>query len=161
MTNDLCPTWATGNNLLDWFSTMRHQQSTRRRGQSTRRKTLFFNKKKINKKKNPFHETAHVCSRYQWSTHSIPEIPTIYQWPSPGISQAAFGTSLAECNRCPYKSDKPDKKYYIVTENDIIVYFGAAGMSDFTIHKMKKQKTQRQIHNRHRKMNLNFGINQE
>jgi len=35
----------------------------------------------------------------------------------------------------PYKSDRPDKKYYIITKDNKRVYFGAAGMSDFTIHK--------------------------
>jgi hypothetical protein len=38
----------------------------------------------------------------------------------------------------PYKSDKPGKKYYIITNDNQKVYFGAAGMSDFTIHKMNK-----------------------
>ena len=27
----------------------------------------------------------------------------------------------------PYKSDKPDKKYYIITKDNKRVYFGAAG----------------------------------
>ena len=40
----------------------------------------------------------------------------------------------------PYKSDKPDKKYYIITNNDKKVYFGAAGMSDFTKHKDEARK---------------------
>jgi len=35
----------------------------------------------------------------------------------------------------PYKSDKPNKKFYIITNDNKKVYFGAAGMSDFTIHK--------------------------
>ncbi len=39
-----------------------------------------------------------------------------------------------------YKSDKPDKKYYIITYNDKKVYFGAAGMSDFTHHKDEARK---------------------
>ncbi len=34
----------------------------------------------------------------------------------------------------PYKSNKPGKKYYIITESNKKIYFGAAGMSDFTIH---------------------------
>jgi hypothetical protein len=34
----------------------------------------------------------------------------------------------------PYKSNKPGKKHYIITESNKKVYFGAAGMSDFTIH---------------------------
>ena len=33
----------------------------------------------------------------------------------------------------PYKSDKPNKKYYIITNNNKKVYFGASGYSDFTI----------------------------
>ena len=35
----------------------------------------------------------------------------------------------------PYKSDKPDKKYYVITNSGRKVYFGAAGMSYFTHHK--------------------------
>ena len=35
----------------------------------------------------------------------------------------------------PYKSEKPDKKYYIITKAEKKVYFGQAGASDFTIHK--------------------------
>ncbi len=31
----------------------------------------------------------------------------------------------------PYKSDKPGKNYYIITNDNTKVYFGAAGMSDF------------------------------
>jgi hypothetical protein len=48
----------------------------------------------------------------------------------------------------PYKSDKPDKKYYIITNNNKKVYFGSAGMSDITIHKDEARK-QRYI-NRHK-----------
>ena len=41
----------------------------------------------------------------------------------------------------PYISkDKPEKKYYIITKNEKKVYFGAAGMSDFTIHKDEARK---------------------
>ena len=40
----------------------------------------------------------------------------------------------------PYPSDKPDKKYYIITKDNKRVYFGAAGMSDFTIHKNEEKK---------------------
>ena len=47
----------------------------------------------------------------------------------------------------PYKSDKPDKKYYIITNSGRKIYFGAAGMSDFTKHKDEARK-QRYI-NRH------------
>ena len=35
----------------------------------------------------------------------------------------------------PYPSDKPEKKQYIITKYNKRVYFGAAGMSDFTKHK--------------------------
>ena len=35
----------------------------------------------------------------------------------------------------PYKSDKANKKFFIITKDNKKVYFGAAGMSDFTIHK--------------------------
>ena len=35
----------------------------------------------------------------------------------------------------PYKSDKPDKKYYIITKDNKRVYFGQANASDFTQHK--------------------------
>ena len=48
----------------------------------------------------------------------------------------------------PYKSDKPNKKYYIITNNDEKVYFGQAGASDFTLHKDEARK-QRYI-NRHK-----------
>ena len=41
----------------------------------------------------------------------------------------------------PYISkDKPEKKYYIITKDNKKVYFGAAGMSDFTIHKDEARK---------------------
>ena len=40
----------------------------------------------------------------------------------------------------PYKSDKPEKKYYIITKDNKRVYFGAAGYSDFTKHKDKARK---------------------
>jgi hypothetical protein len=48
----------------------------------------------------------------------------------------------------PYKSDKPEKKYYIITNSGRKIYFGAAGMSDFTKHKDEARK-QRYI-NRHK-----------
>ena len=35
----------------------------------------------------------------------------------------------------PYKSDKANKKFYIITKDNKKVYFGAARMSDFTINK--------------------------
>ena len=40
----------------------------------------------------------------------------------------------------PYPSDKPEKKYYIITKDNKRVYFGAAGMSDFTKHKDEDRK---------------------
>ena len=46
----------------------------------------------------------------------------------------------------PYKSDKPGKKYYIITNDKKKIV--AAGMSDFTIHK-DEQRKQRYI-NRHK-----------
>lgn len=49
----------------------------------------------------------------------------------------------------PYISDKPTKKYFIITNENKKVYFGSAGMSDFTIHKDEKRKL-RYI-NRHKK----------
>ena len=40
----------------------------------------------------------------------------------------------------PYKSDKPEKKYYIITNTDKKVYFGATGYEDFTQHKDEVRK---------------------
>ena len=40
----------------------------------------------------------------------------------------------------PYKSDKPEKKYYIITKDNKRVYCGAAGYSDFTLHKDEARK---------------------
>ena len=48
----------------------------------------------------------------------------------------------------PHKSDKPGKKYYIITNDNKKVYFGQASASDFTIHKDEARK-QRYI-NRHK-----------
>ena len=45
----------------------------------------------------------------------------------------------------PYKSDKPGKKYYIITNDNKKVYFGQASASDFTIHK-DEQRKQRYIY---------------
>ena len=59
----------------------------------------------------------------------------------------------------PYKSDKPNKKYHIIANDNKIIYFGQAGASDMTIHKDEARK-QRYI-NRH-KNNENWtksGIN--
>ena len=49
----------------------------------------------------------------------------------------------------PYKSDKPEKKFYIITNDNKKVYFGAAGYEDFTTHKDEERK-QRYI-SRHKK----------
>ena len=48
----------------------------------------------------------------------------------------------------PYKSDKSNKKYFIITKDNKKIYFGASGYSDFTIHKDEARK-QRCI-NRHK-----------
>lgn len=40
----------------------------------------------------------------------------------------------------PYKSDKPDKKFFIITSTGKRIYFGSAGMSDFSIHKDEDRK---------------------
>lgn len=43
-------------------------------------------------------------------------------------------------NYKPYKSDKPNKKYFIITSTGKKVYFGATGYEDYTIHKDDKRK---------------------
>ncbi len=40
----------------------------------------------------------------------------------------------------PYKSDKKEKKYYIITITDNRVYFGASGYEDYTTHKDIKRR---------------------
>jgi hypothetical protein len=40
----------------------------------------------------------------------------------------------------PYKSDKPDKKYYIITDSLRKVYFGDSNYEDYTMHKDPKRK---------------------
>jgi hypothetical protein len=55
----------------------------------------------------------------------------------------------------PCKSNKPGKKYYIITESNKKIYFGQASASDFTHHK-DEQKKRRYI-NRHKK--IKFGQN--
>ena len=49
----------------------------------------------------------------------------------------------------PYKSDKPNKKYYIITNDNKKVYFGASNYSDFTQHKNEDRK--KLYINRHKK----------
>ena len=34
----------------------------------------------------------------------------------------------------PYSSDKPDKKYFIITSTGKKIYFGQAGYNDYTIY---------------------------
>ncbi len=53
----------------------------------------------------------------------------------------------------PYKSDKQGKKYYIITNDNKKIYFGAAGMSDCTIH--KDEQGRQQYINRHKNSNEN------
>lgn len=49
----------------------------------------------------------------------------------------------------PYPSDKPNKKYFIITDDNKKIYFGQAGASDMSIHKDEARK---QLYiNRHRK----------
>ena len=40
----------------------------------------------------------------------------------------------------PYKSDKPNKKYYIITNDNKKIYFGQASASDFLHHKNEQRK---------------------
>lgn len=40
----------------------------------------------------------------------------------------------------PYKSDKPNKKFFIITSSGKKIYFGQAGYEDYTIHKDPKRK---------------------
>lgn len=62
----------------------------------------------------------------------------------------------------PYKSDKPDKKYYIITNDNKKVYFGQAGYKDYIIYnktegKEKADKMKNAYIARHSKMNENWG----
>jgi len=57
----------------------------------------------------------------------------------------------------PYPSDKPEKKYYIITKDNKRVYFGQASASDLLNIKMKIVKID--ILSAMKKMNLNSGIN--
>jgi hypothetical protein len=40
----------------------------------------------------------------------------------------------------PYKSDKKDKKYFIITQSGKRVYFGATGYDDYTTHGDEKRR---------------------
>jgi hypothetical protein len=47
----------------------------------------------------------------------------------------------------PYKSDKKDKKYYIITITGNRVYFGTSGYEDYTTHKdIKRREVYSQRH---------------
>ena len=59
----------------------------------------------------------------------------------------------------PYPANDGKHKYYLITNDNKKVYFGAAGMSDFTQHKNEDRKNL--YINRHKRVSLNFGINQE
>lgn len=55
----------------------------------------------------------------------------------------------------PYPSDKPEKKYFIITSKGKRVYFGASGYEDYTMHKDPKRK---ELYiKRHSKMGENWG----
>ena len=49
----------------------------------------------------------------------------------------------------PYKSDKKDKKYFIITQSGKRVYFGATGYDDYTTHGDDKRRLA--YVNRHKK----------
>ena len=57
-------------------------------------------------------------------------------------------------NYYPYKSDKSEKKFYIITKENKKVYFGQANASDFTIHKDEARKNRYIL--RHEKNESNF-----
>lgn len=54
----------------------------------------------------------------------------------------------------PYLSDKSNKKFYIITNKNKKIYFGANGYSDYTIHKDHDRK-ERYV-NRHKKREAKF-----
>jgi hypothetical protein len=45
----------------------------------------------------------------------------------------------------PYKSDRPDKKYYIITKDNKRVYFEAAGYEHFSSGHKDEARKQRYI----------------
>ena len=67
----------------------------------------------------------------------------------------------------PYKSDNPNKKYFIITSNNKKIYFGQAGYNDYIIYNSKfgREKADRMKNAyiaRHSKMGENWtksGIN--
>lgn len=40
----------------------------------------------------------------------------------------------------PYPSDRADKKFFIITDDNKKIYFGQTGYEDYTIHKDPKRK---------------------
>lgn len=67
----------------------------------------------------------------------------------------------------PYKSDKPNKKFFIITDDNRKVYFGETGYNDYIIYNKKygkdiADKKKKAYIARHSKMNENWtksGIN--
>jgi hypothetical protein len=55
----------------------------------------------------------------------------------------------------PYPSDKPEKKYYIITKDNKRVYFGAAGYEHFSSGHKDEERKQRYI-KRHEKNESKF-----
>ena len=55
----------------------------------------------------------------------------------------------------PYKSDKPEKKYYIITNSGRKIYFGAAGMSDLQNIRTKQENKDILIGTKNMKIGLN------
>ena len=45
----------------------------------------------------------------------------------------------------PYKSDKPDKKYYIITNTGKRVYFGSSNHENYTSGHLDEKRKQRYI----------------
>ncbi len=58
----------------------------------------------------------------------------------------------------PYQSDRPEKKYYIITKENKRVYFGQASASDFTKHK-NEERNQRYVKRHESKYWNKSGIN--
>jgi hypothetical protein len=62
----------------------------------------------------------------------------------------------------PYPSDKPDKKFFIITNTNKRIYFGSAGNKDYTIYykeygKEIADKKKNAYIARHSKLNENWG----
>lgn len=60
----------------------------------------------------------------------------------------------------PYKSiDKPEKKYFIVTNTNKKIYFGQAGAEDFTTHKDEERRQRYITRHKNREDWTKTGIN--